>query len=163
MLFFSHLVLGIIAGIIIAFIVNDNKVIIYTAAGSVFPDLIDKPLGYLLLSESIGSGRIFFHGFWLMFFLLIAGIVIFIKIKNPLLLALSLGITVHQLADNMWNSPVSWFWPIFGPYAPGNASPDYFFKLILKEFSTISEIFSLCINAIFLGVYFLWKKYYVQK
>lgn len=133
MLFFSHLVIGIFAGIILAFLFNDSRVVIFTAVGSVLPDLIDKPVGYILLGDWISNGRIFFHGFWLMLFLLVAGVVIFIRLKNSYLLAFSLGITVHQIADTMWNSPVNWFWPMFGPYPKVNNSVIFFSGLILKR------------------------------
>ncbi len=33
----------------------------YIVIGSLLPDIIDKPLGRIILAETIGSGRIFAH------------------------------------------------------------------------------------------------------
>ncbi|WFN37350.1 metal-dependent hydrolase [Methanomicrobium antiquum] len=154
MLFFCHLLSGFVAGFILFLIFKDRRVILITAFGSIIPDLIDKPLGHIVFSETIGSGRIFFHGFWIMIILLICGTVIYLKFKNPTLFSFASGILVHQAGDNMWSNPQNWFWPLLGPYVTKNRYDDYFFSMILAEISSVEEIFCLILIIIGICVYF---------
>ncbi|MBP2133118.1 membrane-bound metal-dependent hydrolase YbcI (DUF457 family) [Methanomicrobium sp. W14] len=140
------------------YLFRDKRVIVFAAVGSVLPDLVDKPLGYIILGETIGSGRIFFHGFWLMLIFMVLGVIVLIRLKNPLVLSLSIGVLVHQLEDSMWKSPVNWFWPLLGPYSYSRSPSDYFLQMLLKELTTPEEIF--CGILVFFGlvVYYLSKK-----
>jgi hypothetical protein len=159
MLFFSHLFLGILTGIILALFFKDRRVIVFSAIGSILPDLIDKPIGYIILWDSIGSGRIFFHGFWIMLLLLAVGVVIFLMIKNPLILSLGIGVLIHQFADSMWESPVNWFWPVFGSYSGRPHYEDYFMDIISVELSSVEEIFSFFFIIILIIVIWFLTKY----
>jgi len=38
--------------------------------GALLPDLIDKPIGKIMLAESLSNGRLFAHSFLFIFFLL---------------------------------------------------------------------------------------------
>lgn len=142
MLFFFHLFSGIVAGLVLYYFLRDRRAIFFAALGGILPDLIDKPVGHIFLAEEIGSGRLVFHGFWLVLFLVVVGICIFIRYKNPVILALSVGVAVHQAADSMWSSPVEWFWPFLGPYPGGYELKSYFFDMLFKEISSFEEVSS---------------------
>lgn len=76
--------------------------------GAVLPDLIDKPLGHLLLP--MNNGRIFAHTLLFAVVLLCAGI------AYRKLLPLSLGVSFHHLFDNLYLEPGATLWPFLGPF-----------------------------------------------
>ena len=84
--------------------------------GAVLPDLVDKPVGYLLFPGSIaGMAGSFFHNFLVLIVILVIGIVLWKKRGSPLFLALGVGVLSHQVLDQMWTEVPNWFWPLFGP------------------------------------------------
>ncbi len=76
--------------------------------GALLPDLIDKPLGHILLPEN--NGRIIAHTLLFSVLLLVMGL----AWKSAL--PLSLGVSMHQLLDSMYMSPESSLWPMLGPF-----------------------------------------------
>ena len=94
-----------------------------------------------------------------MLFLLAAGIVLFLMKKNPLVLSLGTGVLIHQLADSMWRTPVSWFWPLLGPYFGRLHYEDYFLDMISLELSSVEEKLSLFFIAILVLVIWFFVKY----
>ena len=82
--------------------------------GSMLPDIIDKPLGGLILKDTLGNGRIYAHT--LIFLLLLFGIGIFfwVKYKRPEMLVLAGGSFVHHILDGMWRFPGTYLWPFYG-------------------------------------------------
>jgi len=40
-----------------------------------------------------------------------------------LFIALGLGFLLHQALDAMWLQPATWFWPLLGPFPPGEEIP----------------------------------------
>ena len=42
---------------------------LFVAIGAIFPDLIDKPVGRILLGESVANGRLFGHSLCVVFIL----------------------------------------------------------------------------------------------
>lgn len=82
--------------------------------GSLLPDIIDKPLGYFFLRETYSSVRIYCHT--LLFFILItlAGLVLYRYRRQTWLLVLSFGTFTHLLCDQMWLTPQTLFWPLYG-------------------------------------------------
>lgn len=81
--------------------------------GGLLPDIIDKPLGHLILPEN--NGRIFAHT------LLFAVMVLISAMIWRRLVPLSLGVSGHLLLDGMFLEPRSALWPLFG----GFPSTDY--------------------------------------
>jgi hypothetical protein len=71
-----HLLLGLVLGLAIARRLGDWRLIGFCAFGAVLPDLIDKPVGHILLAGSLDSGRIFAHGLLFLGLLLAAGVVL---------------------------------------------------------------------------------------
>ncbi len=138
MYFFFHLFTGIILGLLIGDFLLENRWIITSALGAKLKDLIDKPLGHLIFSESIGYGRIYGH--CLFFFLLVFFIGLFFwrYRKSPFFLAMAIGILSHQVLDLMWHEPVNWFFPIFGPFK-GHLPQDYLLVLLVRELNNPFE------------------------
>lgn len=50
----AHAMAGVLIGLILAAIVRDRRVVLLGALGGVLPDLIDKPLGHIILAETVG-------------------------------------------------------------------------------------------------------------
>jgi len=82
--------------------------------GSLLPDIIDKPIGVYFFRETFSNGRIFSHT--LLFFILIT-IVGFLINKcsgKTWGLALSFGTLFHLILDEMWLTPQTLLWPLYG-------------------------------------------------
>ena len=82
--------------------------------GSLLPDIIDKPVGQYLFRNTFNNGRIFSHT--LLFLVVISGVgfLIYKKQRRTWLLALAAGTFTHLLLDQMWQTPATLFWPVFG-------------------------------------------------
>ncbi|HOI13742.1 MAG TPA: metal-dependent hydrolase [Methanoculleus sp.] len=141
-----HLFLGLILGLAIAGRPGDRRLIGFCALGAVLPDLIDKPVGHLLLGEALNSGRIFGHGLLFVALLVIAGIILLQQRQSFALLAAAAGVLSHQVLDAMWAIPVTWYFPLLGPYEPYEFT-DYFGNAILAEVSSLSEWIFLVASA----------------
>lgn len=79
--------------------------------GSILPDLIDKPLGYLIYG-SMATGRIFAHT--LLFLLVLVALAAILK-SRPLG-SLAFGVLAHQALDAMWRTPEVFLWPLLGDF-----------------------------------------------
>jgi membrane-bound metal-dependent hydrolase YbcI (DUF457 family) len=147
MYFFFHLLTGIILGFLLSDFLEDQRWLIPCAAGAILPDLIDKPIGYLLFPTTIGYGRIYTHTLLVAIMILVLGMAIWKLKKDPGVIAVGIGILSHQILDMMWLQPVNWYYPLLGPFR-GTMSKDYFFTLIFRELYNPFEIFL----GIFLGI-----------
>ncbi len=115
MLFFGHT--GITAGIFyLASKIRRAGKIDYRLViiGALLPDIIDKPLGLVILSY--GNGRIIAHT---LLFALCATAIAFYK-KDMRLYALSGGTWLHLILDSMWLFPVTLLWPFLGNFQQGD-------------------------------------------
>lgn len=91
--------------------------------GAVLPDLIDLPLGTVILGLS--TGELWFHT------LAVAGMVLVVSIVvtdrtgpwRKRLVALSVGLFLHLLLDGMWTSTEAFLWPFAGWDFPSGPSP----------------------------------------
>lgn len=156
MFFFFHLVAGIVLGLLLAEILDDRRWVIPCVVGAVLPDLIDKPLGYLIV-PSIGYGRFFFHNFWVFILLLVAGLILWKYYLSPVILALDIGILSHHLLDSMWKDPVTWLYPALGTspvHSP--APPDFIVYLLETDIYNPAEwvLILICIA----GVVLYWRR-----
>jgi hypothetical protein len=134
MFFFFHLLIGFLIGLLIGDLLNDRRWVIPCAVGAVLPDLLDKPLGYLVFSSTINYGRIWFHSLLLLDIVLALGIVIWMYRRILWGLAAGLGMLSHQLLDFMWLQPVTWFYPALGPFTERSAS-GHLWTLLIRELS----------------------------
>lgn len=133
-----HLFLGLILGLVFAGYSGDRRLIGFTALGAVLPDLLDKPVGHLLLAGTLDSGRTFGHGLLFLTLLTVAGIALYQRRGSFALLAIAAGTLSHQVLDVMWAMPVTWYFPLLGPYEPYEFT-NYFGGAILAEISSLSE------------------------
>jgi inner membrane protein len=78
--------------------------------GSLLPDIIDKPLRYIVS----GNGRTITHTLLISLIVLIAGLFIYYRSKRTGLLALAFGMLSHLVLDGMWQIPKTLFWPVLG-------------------------------------------------
>jgi len=103
--------------------------------GSLLPDLIDKPLGMILLP--LNNGRIFGHT---LFFILI---LLAIGLKHRKALYLSFASILHLIEDEIWNEPETLLWPLLGfDFAKEHSSfYEYLCKILSEYTPSLSHIF----------------------
>lgn len=82
--------------------------------GSLLPDIIDKPVGIFLFPQTFDNGRIFCHTLLFLILLTIAGTYIHRRYHKTWLLVLSFGTFTHLICDQMWLTPHTLFWPLYG-------------------------------------------------
>ncbi len=124
--------------------------------GSILPDIIDKPLGGLILRETVGNGRIFSHTLVFLFMLITLGMIMFFKLNRPGLLVIGMGSAIHNILDGMWASPETFFWPLYGwSFARGN--PEGWIQLWLGNLFGQPLVFVPEIAGAIIIVYFLFK------
>ncbi len=126
-----HLLTGLLLGYLLADRLNTRAVVLPCMIGALLPDLVDKPLGILVLGGSLGGGRIFLHTLLFLLVLLLAGVVVYRR-YGPALLAVGVGVASHQALDLMWTIPRNWLYPLLGPAKPIKVE-DWFVKEFLLE------------------------------
>jgi len=82
--------------------------------GSLLPDIIDKPVGQILLRDTLSSGRIFGHTLLFLIIISVAGILLYQRRRKNWLLVLSFGTFTHLIFDQMWLDLHTLFWPLLG-------------------------------------------------
>ena len=82
--------------------------------GSILPDIIDKPVGLYIFRETFSSGRIFSHTILFLVLVTIVGLILRRNSGKTWGLALSIGTFLHLMLDQMWQTPKTLFWPLFG-------------------------------------------------
>lgn len=112
------------------FLVNVPWIVI----GALLPDLIDKPLGRIILADTIGSGRIFAHTLLFGLLLILAGYYLYNKGK-PELLIIAGASFCHLLEDQVWNKPVVFLWPLFGWEFPKDTISGSFIDYLIIIFT----------------------------
>ena len=78
--------------------------------GSLLPDIIDKPLGWLLFSQ----GRAICHTLLFLILICLAGVWLYRSRGKLWLLVLTFGTLAHLLLDQMWRHPKTLLWPFYG-------------------------------------------------
>lgn len=150
MLVFAHLGLTLAAAQVFR---RWNPDLAMVALGSLLPDIIDKPLGYLVFG-TLGMGRTISHT--LLF--LICLVTIAILFNSRWLYSLSGGALAHLILDSMWKTPVTLFWPLLGrfPIVPQMGAIDYLAKLVHAlhdPYVAVPE----CLGLAYL-IYFCWVR-----
>lgn len=105
--------------------------------GALLPDLIDKPLGHILLPGN--NGRIIAHT------LLFSALLLLIGLAWKSALPLSLGVSMHQLLDSMYLSPESSLWPMLGPFPSTDFHISSWLDSLADPFIIITELVGLAI------------------
>ena len=151
MFFFFHLFTGIVLGYLVSDILHDRRWLIPCAVGAVLPDLIDKPLGFVILGGVIDNGRIWCHSLLFAIIVMAGGLLLWKYRRTPVLIAAATGIFSHQLLDLMWRQPVTWYYPVLGPFSE-RLPPGHLFVILADEISTPSEWIFAALVAIIIVV-----------
>lgn len=106
MLIFAHLGLTLALGRLFR---HANPVMALLALGSMLPDIIDKPLGYITFG-SAANGRIYAHTS--LFLLMLMALAVY----NSKMVWLAGGVLAHLCLDQMWSSPIVLLWPLLGAF-----------------------------------------------
>lgn len=141
-----HLFFGLVLGLALAGRTGERRLIGFSAIGAIIPDLLDKPVGHILFAETLDSGRLFGHGLLFVFILLAAGIISYRRRNSFVILAVAAGVFSHQVLDAMWAMPVTWYFPLLGPYEPQEYI-NYFGGALMAEVSSLSEWVFLAASA----------------
>ena len=131
------------------------------ALGSMLPDILDKPLGEILLADTLANGRIYGHTL-LFFILVLATAFYFYKKKNDHdVLIIPFASLMHLMEDRMWTTPQTLFWPLFGWQFPDGFQSagilDYFLSIFKNAYTPgmsfvfLSELLGLLIVIVVLG------------
>jgi membrane-bound metal-dependent hydrolase YbcI (DUF457 family) len=142
---------------------NDYKAAVpWIVIGSLLPDIIDKPLGRLILIESIGSGRIFAHTLFFGALVALAGYYLYER-GQPEFLIIAGASFCHLLEDEIWNRPEVLFWPLLGWDFPRDDFSGSFIQYLMLIFTRsydpafthafVSEIIGLLIIIFLAGKY----------
>lgn len=102
--------------------------------GALLPDFIDKPLGRIILADTIGSGRIFAHTLLFGFLLVLAGYYLYNQGKHEILIVAGASFC-HILEDQIWNNPGVFLWPLFGWEFPRDAISGSFMEYLMRILS----------------------------
>jgi membrane-bound metal-dependent hydrolase YbcI (DUF457 family) len=153
MLLLCHLFIGLVIGLLIFRFLRDRRAIVLAAIGSVLPDLIDKPLGHIILSSSIDFGRIYAHSGLFLIAIFAVGLVYRQKKSSWLLMALAAGLVSHLVLDSMWELPVTLFYPFQGDFGQ-HYFPNYVGESLAREIENAYEwVFGVSALSILLYTY----------
>lgn len=124
--------------------------------GSLLPDIIDKPVGQLLFRETFNNGRIFGHTLLFLILISVAGFLLYRRWGRTWLLILSFGTFIHLILDQMWLTPRTLLWPLYGFAFPKAELTDWMqniFRALLRNPGVyIPEIVGGIILILFLWV-----------
>lgn len=96
----------------------------FLLVGAVLPDLIDLPVGTLLLVDRYATGELWAHS------LLVPSIYMSVVMlatrrgrKRRAFMAVGVAWLFHLLLDGMWTDPEVFLWPFFGWDIPAGVTP----------------------------------------
>ncbi|MBI2847919.1 MAG: metal-dependent hydrolase [Chloroflexi bacterium] len=81
---------------------------------SLLPDILDKPLGYILFPDAFGSGWLYGHTLLFPALFGVAGVVLYLKRRSVWSFTVAFGALIHLITDRVWLSPTVLWWPILG-------------------------------------------------
>ena len=133
------------------------------AISAMFPDIVDKIIGMLILGEEVSNGRIFTHSVITMTILTIA-ILNLSRIKFSRLMIPALYIFpafLHLVLDFLWEEPGTLLWPFLGTGFPkiGVEFGDYFELLLSNPVAWMGEI----IGTIIIVILFIRFRVYLRE
>ncbi|MDK2973703.1 MAG: hypothetical protein PWP08_74 [Methanofollis sp.] len=156
MFLLCHLITGIIIGIVIARASRDRRAIPACAFGALLPDIVDKPLGHIILASSLGYGRVYCHTLLFLAIVTLIGAFLLWRYRNVLVLAAAAGIASHQVLDAMWREPVNWLYPFLGPFTHSGETRS-FTELVMSELAEPTEWILLAAVLLF-GLIVLYQR-----
>jgi membrane-bound metal-dependent hydrolase YbcI (DUF457 family) len=128
-------------------IFRDPKVDVrFLAFGALLPDLIDLPLGTLLLADSLSTGEAWAHS---LLAPSLATVIVLLATRRGrrrrAWMALVVGMFFHLLLDGMWMTTEVFLWPFFGsiPHGPSPYWADVFTRAFADPWRWGREIVGL--------------------
>ena len=111
----------------------------YVILGSMLSDIIDKPLGNILLYGIVNNGRIFGHT------LLFALLLTIIGVYRKKVLQIAYGVWTHLILDRIWLNPVTLMWPLLGNFMKADFEFWHFTVTIREPYNIIGEVAGISI------------------
>ena len=99
----------------------------WLAAGSILPDVIDKPIASILFNDTFHAHRVYGHTLAFPVLGLVAALVFprrGSRIRKAAF-AVVLGVFMHLVLDGAWTSPDAFLWPLFGWAFPTSSGSDF--------------------------------------
>jgi len=87
--------------------------------GALLPDIIDKPLGLILLPGVLANGRTFLHTLLFLSLTVLTAVIIYRQKRRMWGIYIAFGVLTHFVMDAMWTDPVTFYWPLLGAF-PAN-------------------------------------------
>jgi len=106
-------------------IFQDPKVDVrFLFVGAILPDLVDLPVGTMLLAFEYSTGELWFHSL-LVPTVFMAGVLLATRRgrRRRAWMALGVGWLLHLLLDGMWANENVFLWPFLGWQIPAGESP----------------------------------------
>jgi hypothetical protein len=138
MFIFAHIFAGSVFGLVLGKFLRDTRIIPICIVSSILSDLIDKPLGYILFPDVLGPSRTYFHALLAVMVITALALLAWRFRSSMLLLLVAMTVLLHQLIDGMWHEPVTWLYPLLGPFQPYH-DINYFKTYFWLEISSPSE------------------------
>jgi hypothetical protein len=114
MIFFGHLGITLLFVFLVFYYLKIEADYRFVLVGAILPDIIDKPIGDYLFYSDFQNGRLFAHTLLFVAVLTTIGWYADKKYHFSGILLLALGSVVHLVLDQMWLTPGTLFWPLFG-------------------------------------------------
>jgi len=106
-------------------IFQDPKVDVrFLFVGAILPDLVDLPVGTVMLAAEYSTGELWFHSLLVPTIFMI-GVLVATRRgrRRRAWMALGVGWLFHLLLDGMWADENVFLWPFFGWQIPAGESP----------------------------------------
>lgn len=100
--------------------------------GAVISDIVDKPIGRIFFREEFESGQLFGHTLLVSTALLLAIQITLRGATARRWFILPICMLIHQVLDGMWNSPITWFWPLFGTTFDADPNDGYWLEVLAR-------------------------------
>ncbi len=84
--------------------------------GALLPDLVDKPLGHILLPGVLANGRTFLHTLLFLVITILAALIVYRQKRAVWGFYIAFGVLMHLIMDAIWCDPVTFFWPLYGAF-----------------------------------------------
>ncbi len=92
----------------------------FLALGALVPDLVDLPVGTLVLADRYSNGELWFHTLLAPTLVVAVAVTVFRHgVGRRRLIAVAVGMFFHLLADGMWTSTATFLWPFAGDFPSG--------------------------------------------
>lgn len=136
--------------------------------GSLFPDIIDKPLSFM----GFGNGRSITHTLIIFLAIFFTSMFVYLNYRKAFLIPIAIGTFTHLVLDSMWQAPQTLFWPLLGWAFPEPSEhiglaqfSEWWHTLVTNPGVDVSEGIGLLVILIFAAVLFkrhslksfLWK------